>query len=136
MLAIAGLIFLMVFVAFPALQRNQRDAQRQQDYANLQAAVITAASNNGSFPTSISTNSMNKDGKDPNKVDYNIVMVSGAESTVPGSFGNNETNKVYVIEKALCTADGVPTRSNASSNDFVIFGYLENGTYCRSASTQ
>ena len=30
-LAIAGLIFLMVFIALPALQRNQRDAQRKND---------------------------------------------------------------------------------------------------------
>lgn len=32
-LAIAGLIFLMVFVALPALQRNQRDTQRKNDLA-------------------------------------------------------------------------------------------------------
>ncbi len=30
-LAVAGLIFLMVFLALPALQRAQRDAQRRQD---------------------------------------------------------------------------------------------------------
>ena len=30
-LAIAGLIFLMVFLALPALQRNQRDTQRKTD---------------------------------------------------------------------------------------------------------
>ncbi|MBS7346174.1 MAG: type II secretion system protein, partial [Candidatus Sacchiramonaceae bacterium] len=28
-LAIAGLIFLVVFIALPALQRNQRDTQRE-----------------------------------------------------------------------------------------------------------
>lgn len=38
-LAIAGLIFLMVFVAFPALQRNQRDARRQQDMSLMVSAV-------------------------------------------------------------------------------------------------
>ena len=32
-LAIAGLIFLMVFLALPALQRSQRDTQRKQDVA-------------------------------------------------------------------------------------------------------
>ena len=34
-LAIAGLIFLMVFLALPALQRAQRDTQRKQDVAAL-----------------------------------------------------------------------------------------------------
>ena len=30
-LAIAGLIFLMIFIAFPALQRGQRNTQRRRD---------------------------------------------------------------------------------------------------------
>ena len=34
-LAIAGLIFLMVFIALPALQRNQRDTQRKTSLNNL-----------------------------------------------------------------------------------------------------
>ena len=37
-LAIAGLIFLMVFLALPALQRSQRDTQRKNDMARLKAA--------------------------------------------------------------------------------------------------
>ena len=44
-LAIAGLIFLMVFVAFPALQRNQRDAQRRQDIANFSSNLKNARAN-------------------------------------------------------------------------------------------
>ncbi len=39
-LAIAGLIFLMVFVAYPALQRAQHDTQRTDDMGNVQAALI------------------------------------------------------------------------------------------------
>ena len=38
-LAIAGLIFVMVFVALPALQRSQRDSQRRQDVSRLAAAL-------------------------------------------------------------------------------------------------
>ena len=41
-LAIAGLIFLMVFVALPALQRTQRDAQRKQDMSRLFDSVDQA----------------------------------------------------------------------------------------------
>ena len=44
-LAIAGLVFLMVFVAFPALQRNQRDAQRRQDFANLSSQLSQLRAN-------------------------------------------------------------------------------------------
>lgn len=46
-LAIAGLIFLMVFVALPALQRSQRDAQRRNDMARIVAALENKRVNNG-----------------------------------------------------------------------------------------
>lgn len=50
-LAIAGLIFLMVFIALPALQRSQRDTQRRNDMAAM-ASQITQyqANNNGKLP--------------------------------------------------------------------------------------
>ena len=46
-LAIAGLIFLMVFIAWPALQRSQRDTQRRSDMARLATALAQYQSNNG-----------------------------------------------------------------------------------------
>ena len=45
-LAIAGLIFLAIFIALPALQRSQRDAQKKQDIAALGAAFIRYLGNN------------------------------------------------------------------------------------------
>lgn len=44
-LAIAGLIFLMVFIALPALQRSQRDAQRKNDIAQIVDAYNRCLSN-------------------------------------------------------------------------------------------
>ena len=50
-LAIAGLIFLMVFIALPALQRNQRDTQRKNDMSRLKTAIDSYKSNNrGNLP--------------------------------------------------------------------------------------
>ena len=46
-LAVAGLIFLMVFLAVPALGRSQRDTARKNDARNLLAAVIQFKTNNG-----------------------------------------------------------------------------------------
>lgn len=40
-LAIAGLIFAMVFIAFPALQRSQRNNQRKRDAALIASAMNT-----------------------------------------------------------------------------------------------
>lgn len=45
-LAIAGLIFLMVFVALPALQRSQRDTQRRDDMSRVDTAVNQWQTNN------------------------------------------------------------------------------------------
>lgn len=47
-LAIAGLIFLMVFIALPALQRNQRDTQRKNDMVKLSDAIDRWTANNAS----------------------------------------------------------------------------------------
>jgi prepilin-type N-terminal cleavage/methylation domain-containing protein len=52
-LAIAGLIFLMVFIALPALQRNQRDGQRKNDLGRVKTALTNyMTSNRGNIPTS------------------------------------------------------------------------------------
>jgi prepilin-type N-terminal cleavage/methylation domain-containing protein len=51
-LAIAGLILLVVFLAVPALQRNQRNTGRRNDAARIAAAVNDYVSNsNGTTPT-------------------------------------------------------------------------------------
>lgn len=45
-LAIASLIFLMVFLALPALQAGQRDTDRKSDASKVLAALTTYQSNN------------------------------------------------------------------------------------------
>ena len=55
-LAIAGLIFLMVFVALPALQRSQRDTARRNDMSRVDTSLIQYQTNNqdtgnGDLPT-------------------------------------------------------------------------------------
>lgn len=51
-LAIAALIFLMVFLALPALQRGQRDTARKNDISIVSSAVTDYTSNNnGTFPS-------------------------------------------------------------------------------------
>jgi prepilin-type N-terminal cleavage/methylation domain-containing protein len=52
-LAIAGLILLIVFLAVPALQRNSRNTQRKSDASRVASAITNFASNtNGTLPTS------------------------------------------------------------------------------------
>ncbi|MBQ1373074.1 prepilin-type N-terminal cleavage/methylation domain-containing protein [Candidatus Saccharibacteria bacterium] len=63
-LAIAGLIFLMVFIALPALQRGQRNTQREDDLARVLTAVNDfQTNNNGKTPFNIGTPPSNTGGK-------------------------------------------------------------------------
>ena len=48
-LAIAGLIFLVVFLALPALQRSQRDNARKQDVGRVAAALQQYLADNNDF---------------------------------------------------------------------------------------
>ena len=50
-LAIAGLIFLIVFLAVPALQRSQRDTQRRNDASRFMSQLSNYQANNkGAIP--------------------------------------------------------------------------------------
>ena len=51
-LAIAGLIMIIVFLAIPALQRNSRNTERKSDAARIASAVSNFVSNNnGTVPS-------------------------------------------------------------------------------------
>lgn len=51
-LGIAGLIFLMVFIALPAVQRSVRDTQRKSDLSRAMTAISNySISNRGDLPT-------------------------------------------------------------------------------------
>lgn len=94
-LAIAGLIFLMVFLALPALQRSQRDTQRKNDASRLRAAVTDFTSNNrGALPWSGNTLNGNFIG--------NYVTVNGSR------FNDPSTNNLYTVTPAT-GAHAAPT---------------------------
>ncbi len=46
-LAIAGMIFLMVFIALPSLRRSQRDTSRREDVIELISEIKNYQTNNG-----------------------------------------------------------------------------------------
>jgi len=55
-LAIAGLIFLIVFLALPQLQSSRRDTQRKNDAGRLLAAIENWAGNHsGNYPVAGTT---------------------------------------------------------------------------------
>lgn len=62
-LAIAGLIFLMVLVALPPLQRSQRDTARRENVQNFITQIKKyQSSNRGMMPNGVGTLSVGYDG--------------------------------------------------------------------------
>ena len=77
-LAIAGLIFLMVFIALPALQRSQRNTRRRQDMARISTAFTQYLSSNSQLPAKGDGSSRQFDYSFvPHYIDENVVSASG-----------------------------------------------------------
>lgn len=137
-LAIAGLIFLMVFVALPALQRGQRDAQRKQDIARVSTQLTNyLSSTRGAVPNSPTSLGMFVKGY----LGGNTDGTAGEEYTDPN--GNpyklrNETEPTEVGQvgywgKYSCKEDGSGSTERTGANrDFAIQVKLENqdAPYC------
>ena len=128
-LAIAGLIFLMVFLALPALQRSQRDTQRKNDASRLRAAVTDFSSNNrGLLPWSgntlngnfignyVTVNGSRFDDPTTNRV-YGVTPATGAHAA-PTTLGN-----MVVSNQARCDNDG----EIVAGNSIVVSVKTENG---------
>lgn len=136
-LAIAGLIFLMVFLALPALQRSQRDTQRKNDLSRLQAAINDYKSaNRGRLPDgNYQTNDNNTvtsgntrmrtvvddfvkvNGStflDPgtNK-DYQITTQANPTAPVNGINANTESGTIFFYARATCADGGQADRGNS-----------------------
>ncbi len=144
-LAIAGLIFLVVFLALPALQRGQRDTQRKNDAGRLVSQITAFSSNNqGALPTdwsatgSFYTSYLKSGGQkfqDPSTgTDYTIVSATG----VPASATNipDETGEMAVFVNTKCdpaatTTFGLSAGSGNRSYSVVVF-QEQGGTYCQS----
>ena len=118
-LAIAGLIFLMVFLALPALQRSQRDTQRKNDASRLRAAVTDYTSNNrGNLPWDganlksdfiskyITTNNTTTFNDPSTNSEYKVASATGA-TDAPGELG-----RMKVSNQAKCGTDGAIVAGN------------------------
>jgi prepilin-type N-terminal cleavage/methylation domain-containing protein len=140
-LAIAALIFLMVFIALPALQRNQRDASRKEIVGKVASAVTTYQSNKrGAQPTKGSDIKGYVDGvaqtgvkgetvttftstANDTYVDNNyVVTVTSTLSTT----GSADRNVIQVITKAKCNTTGDGAIAGSTRNAAILVK-LENG---------
>lgn len=121
-LAIAALIFLMVFIALPALQRNQRDQARKQDVTNISGAVNSYTGNNrGDFPTSAELSDYVEDVSDNTET----VTVRRGSGTV-----NVPDGTVFVTPETKCdsvNANGSVVLAGGTKRQYTVITRLESG---------
>lgn len=134
-LAIAGLIFLMVFIALPALQRGQRDTQRKNDVDRIMTAVMSYVSNNNKLPF----------GYEKNSLDTDFVIHYVDDSCVYKSMSSTASLQDYVYTKCsdqFTAPDGtiyhaavIPGNTNYRSYDTKDHHriYMQAGAKCGSA---
>jgi prepilin-type N-terminal cleavage/methylation domain-containing protein len=129
-LAIAGLILLIVFLAVPALQRNARNTNRKSDAGRISSAVANFITNNqGTLPTTTpNVTSIYTDAGTLGQLQgltpgtgamarNQIRVVSGAIAVAPtiAITGAAPGNAVEIDTDAQCVAGGGGTTANGSS---------------------
>jgi prepilin-type N-terminal cleavage/methylation domain-containing protein len=140
-LAIAGLILVVVLVAVPQLQRNQRDSARRDVLARLSTELLAYASNNnGVMPFADSGNGSiadfttkyitgKVDAKNPSTGNPYVFgyAATGADAVAP------TVDQVLVHRGATCNGESASgTTSTVTARSFAIRLQLEGGTtfYC------
>ena len=144
-LAIAGLIFLMVFVALPALQRSQRDTQRREDMSRFMSQLAQYQANNGGSVPGDSGDAWDdfinaymevgdEEFVDPSGSNYQVGSVTTCTSGSNGcaqksSADDYKTGKIRVYINASC--NGEAPKYEAGTRKIAITYKLEGaGIYC------
>lgn len=112
-LAIAGLILLVVFLAVPALQRNARNTQRKEDVASMMGGISEYVNNNnGNLPAQIissSANTLTLGAAGSNQVPVSLGYYSPDDITLAaytaGMTNTTTTDDVRLISGAKCDPD-------------------------------
>jgi len=130
-LAIAGLILAIVFLAVPALQRNARNNSRRNDVSHFIGLINEyEANNNGQLPTQIGTGSGQLNISSENwaimstPTNASIVVDTSGCTTGACNSSYGSVNNMIANEGFLCTNNQL-TATNASSHSFAVGFYVE-----------
>ena len=115
-LAIAGLILLVVFLAVPALQRNSRNTQVRNAASSIAGAGNEfIANNNGKLPTTVT-------------ISGDTATISGATGTSSNTTKVTEnlptTSSLLIQDSKKCSGN---TAVNGSTREFVVTFNVESG---------
>ena len=142
-LAIAGLIFLMVFLALPALQRNQRDTQRKNDLSRVQSAINSFQANNrGTLPsdtdltgTNFISKYMKTEGndtfQDPDGTAYTFKAgpaATATSQTISSAF-STQAGAITFVKSAVCQGESY-IKSTGGNKIAFLYKLEGGGVYC------
>jgi prepilin-type N-terminal cleavage/methylation domain-containing protein len=142
-LAIAGLIMLIVFLAVPALQRNARNTSRKSDASALLAGISEYTdNNNGTLPTALGaiTNSQTQfcnqaacaGGDAPASVKVGYYTKIGTGTTGSINLVNGVSNPGVAVDEVLLEigvtcAGNTPTAAGAGARSVAALYGIETG---------
>jgi len=131
-LAIAALIFLMIFVALPALQRNQANGARKADVGVVVSALGTYRTNNsGRLPTTAMQLGTYLDGglarldSTPANVSYAATPSGSNETVITGTGSSTDIDKLYVRTGAKCTTSSSGVVQPAGARQAAVLTVVE-----------
>ena len=113
-LAIAGLIMLVVFLAVPALQRNQRNTQRNNEAARVAAAVGECLANRNGVLTSCDDDAEIEQGT--------VTQLTTAAIVTADAFSQTVANVYF---GRTCTTAGDASQGGGGPRSFVVLYQLE-----------
>lgn len=120
-LAIAGLIILVVFLAVPALQRNSRNTQRNNDASLIGSAVNECLNNRNGQSTSCDETTEISQYLDTSKLRQ--LTTVAASTAMP----TNTTTAANIAFGRKCNADGsAATTTGANSRSVALLYNTEN----------
>lgn len=137
-LAIAGLIMLIVFLAIPALQRNSRNNARNSDASRIASAMQECLSNrnnqvSGCRPSSVPGAATAIEGLAGTRSQLQDSILYNTGTDVANMSETGSTSQAVVAYGYRCTDDGGSTSTGAHDNDYVVKFRLEtaSGTFNR-----
>jgi len=138
-LAIAGLMMMVVFLAVPALQRNARNSQRESDTSRVAAAVQEIVNNNNGNTAGVTTANLQSSTGAMSfygATDVLITPTAAAATAANVAASTANQDRVYVYPGAVCGAVAATTgfsaglgatSTGANSRNFAVIYTKEGG---------
>jgi hypothetical protein len=140
-LAIAGLILLVVFLAVPALQRNQRNNARKQEAARISAAVTDCIANKATATNLAGATTCGSAGAlglaTTNVAAFTDIAPAGYDQLTQLGYNrpnaemttnNNDSDRITYRIGAICNTSGTGfTTTGASTRSQAVLYKVESG---------